>query len=120
MTSFCIGLKKNKKAKTTSFYVPERLNNVVLVWFGLQQTGTFVPAIPDANRKKKKNEEEEEEEDDEEEDLRKTTYLHGGALVESFSPREGARLCHFLCACLKGPRPGPGGAPWLRFTCTCA
>ena len=49
-------------------------------WSDLQKIGTFVPGIPNADRKKRKNEEEEEE------DLRKMTYLHGGALVESFSP----------------------------------
>ena len=50
-------------------------------WSDLQKTGTFVPSILDAGRKKRKNEEEEEE------DLRKMTYLHGGTLVESFSPQ---------------------------------
>ena len=58
-------------------------------WYDFKKTRTFIPAIPDADRKKRKNEEEEEEEDEEEEeeDMRKMTYLHGGALVESFSPQ---------------------------------
>ena len=49
-TSFCIGLKK--KPKTASFYVLERPNDVVLVWFAEKRT--FVHAIPDAGRKKGK------------------------------------------------------------------
>ena len=75
-------------------------------------------------KKKKKNEEEEEEEQKEEkegeEDMRKMTYLHGGALVESFSPQgRRAPLLFFMRLC-EGPRPGPGRAPWLCFACTCA
>ena len=42
--------KKNKKTKTTSFYVSER-DQTTSFWSGLLQTGTFVPAIPGAGRK---------------------------------------------------------------------
>ena len=55
-------------------------------WSHLQKIGTFIPPIPDTDRKKRKNEEEEEEGEEEEVDMRKMTYLHGGVLMESFSP----------------------------------
>ena len=59
-------------------------------WSSLQKTRTFVPAIPDAGRKngkmKRKKKRKMKKKRKEEEDIRKTTYLHGGALVESFSP----------------------------------
>ena len=68
-----------------------------------------------------------EEEEKEEEDLRKMTYLHGGALVESFSPqgRHAPLLFSVRLRERASPRPRQGamavlhlrlGAPKVRLS----